>query len=201
MYYKGINFVSLNLSTKISEHLTMNTFNLLFYLRTDRKKDDSLYPIYMRITVDGKRTELSTKRFINRDNWDSKANKATGYKGEVKQLNQFLESLRTLMNDYHTEMVKMGEEITAQSLKNKFLGISENRRMLIKVFEYHNHQLKELEGTNYASAAIKRYTTTLNHIKAFLVFKYQLNDSSKPFKIFFHYRPGTLFQSNQKVQP
>ena len=155
---------------------TFNTFNLLFYLRTDRKKDDSLYPIYMRITVDGKRAELSTKRFINRDNWDSKANKAKGFKSEVKQLNQFLESLRTLMNDYHTEMVKMGEEVTAHSLKNKFLGISEDRRMLIEVFEYHNHQLKELEGTNYASATIKRYTTTLDHIKAFLVFKYKIND-------------------------
>nr|WP_320021529.1 hypothetical protein [uncultured Draconibacterium sp.] len=40
----------------------------------------------------------------------------------------------------------MGEEITAQSLKNKFLGISEDKRMLIEVFEYHNHQLKELKG-------------------------------------------------------
>uniref|UniRef100_UPI0037427170 phage integrase SAM-like domain-containing protein n=1 Tax=Sunxiuqinia indica TaxID=2692584 RepID=UPI0037427170 len=70
----------------------------------------------------------------------------------------------------------MGEEVTAQHLKNKFLGISEDRRMLIEVFEYHNHQLKELEGTSYASATIKRYTTTLDHIKAFLVFKYKLND-------------------------
>ncbi len=57
-----------------------------------------------------------------------------------------MESLSPLMNDYHTEMVKMGEEITAQSLKNKFLGISEDKRMLIEVFEYHNHQLKELKG-------------------------------------------------------
>ncbi len=65
---------------------TFNTFNLLFYLRTDRKKDDSLYPIYMRITVEGKRAELSTKRFINRDNWDSKTK---GFKSEIKQFNQF----------------------------------------------------------------------------------------------------------------
>ena len=74
---------------------TFNTFNLLFYLRPDRKKEESIYPIYMRITVDGKRAEVSTKRQINRDNWDSKASKAKGYKSEVKQLNQYLESLRT----------------------------------------------------------------------------------------------------------
>ncbi|WP_321285815.1 phage integrase SAM-like domain-containing protein [uncultured Sunxiuqinia sp.] len=48
--------------------------------------------------------------------------------------------------------------------------------MLIEVFEYHNHQLKELEGINFASATVKRYKTTLDHIKAFLVFKYKIND-------------------------
>jgi len=49
MRYKGIDFVILNyflnLTTKTSEHFTMNsfnTFNFLFYLRTDRKKDVGL---------------------------------------------------------------------------------------------------------------------------------------------------------------
>ena len=36
--------------------------------------------------VEGKRAELSTKRFINRDNWDSKTK---GFKSEIKQFNQF----------------------------------------------------------------------------------------------------------------
>ncbi|WP_319228473.1 site-specific integrase [Draconibacterium orientale] len=153
-----------------------NTYNLAFVLRNSRKNNEGKSPVYMRITVNGQRAEVAIKRHIHKDNWENKACKAKGYKSEVKQLNQYLETLKALMNDYHTEMVKMGEEISAQSLKNKFLGISEDRRMLIEVFEYHNHQLKELEGTTYASATIKRYTTTLDHIKAFLVFKYQLND-------------------------
>lgn len=112
---------------------TFSTFNILFYLRPDRKNIESQCPIYMRITVKGQRAEVSTKRYIERENWDSKPNRAKGFKNEVKQLNLYLESLRTLMNDYHTEMVKLGEEITAHSLKNKFLGISEDRRMLIEV--------------------------------------------------------------------
>ncbi|MBN1987446.1 MAG: site-specific integrase [Prolixibacteraceae bacterium] len=153
-----------------------NTYNLAFVLRNGRKNNDGKSPVYMRITVNGQRAEVSIKRHIHPDNWENKANKAKGYKSEVKQLNQYLESLKALMNDYHTEMIKLGEEVTAQSLKNKFLGISEDRRMLLEVFEYHNQQLKELEGTNYASATIKRYKTTLDHIKAFLIFKYKIND-------------------------
>ena len=155
---------------------SFNTYNLAFVLRNGRKNNVGKSPVYMRITVSGQRAEVSIKRYIHPDNWENKANKAKGYKSEVKQLNQYLESLKALMNDYHTEMIKLGEEVTAQSLKNKFLGISEDRRMLLEVFEYHNQQLKELEGTNYASATIKRYKTTLDHIKAFLAFKYSIND-------------------------
>ncbi len=89
----------------------------------------------MRITVNGERSEVSTKRFINRNNWDSKANKAKGYKSEVKKLNQYLETLKATLHEYHSEMIKLGDNITAQSLKNKFLGISENKWMLLRVCE------------------------------------------------------------------
>lgn len=155
---------------------TFNTFSLIFFLRTGRKNKENESSIYMRITVNGERSEVSTKRFINSNNWDSKANKAKGYKSEVKHLNQYLETLRATLHDYHSEMIKLGEHISAQSLKNKFLGISENKWMLLSVFEFHNQQLKELEGTDYAPSTIKRYGTTLTHIKTFLKYKYKLND-------------------------
>jgi len=155
---------------------TFNTFSLIFFLRTGRKNKENESSIYMRITVNGERSEVSTKRFINSNNWDSKANKAKGYKLEVKKLNQYLETLKATLHEYHSEMIKLGDDITAQSLKNKFLGISENKWMLLSVFEFHNQQLKELEGINYSSSTIKRYGTTLAHIKTFLKYKYKLND-------------------------
>lgn len=156
--------------------MNFDTYNLTFVLRKERKNKDGESPIYMRITVDGVRSEVAIKRYIHPSNWESKACKPKGYKDEIKKLNQYLDSIKAYINDCHTEMVKLGEEITAKSLKNKFLGNSVEKRMLIDVFEYHNLQLKELEGISYASSTIKRYNTTLDHIKAFMKYKYKTQD-------------------------
>ena len=43
---------------------TSKTFNIHFWLSVAKKKDE-LAPIYARITVDGKRAEISLKRFIS----------------------------------------------------------------------------------------------------------------------------------------
>ena len=49
-----------------------NTFSLLFYIRTTKIKADSTAPIYVRITINGKRAELSAKRSIDPSKWNQK---------------------------------------------------------------------------------------------------------------------------------
>jgi hypothetical protein len=62
------------------------------------------------------------------------------------------------MSDLYAIKVKRKcAKVSDESLKTKFLGISDDGSMLLEVFEYHNQQLKEPEGTNYASATVKRY--------------------------------------------
>ena len=46
-----------------------NTFNVLFHLRNSSAKEDRL-PIYARITVNGKRIELSVKQMIHTEDWN-----------------------------------------------------------------------------------------------------------------------------------
>ncbi len=42
----------------------MNTkLSILFYMKSAKSNSDGKSPIYLRITVDGKRTEFSIKRF------------------------------------------------------------------------------------------------------------------------------------------
>ena len=47
---------------------TNNTFGVQFISRTNKAKN-GLLPIYARISVDGRRVEVSLKRFIHPDNW------------------------------------------------------------------------------------------------------------------------------------
>lgn len=51
----------------------INSFSILFWGQKTRKNKLGEIPIYMRITVDGKRAELSTNRFIEESSWNAKA--------------------------------------------------------------------------------------------------------------------------------
>ncbi|WP_430816085.1 site-specific integrase [Carboxylicivirga sp. RSCT41] len=157
----------------------MNTFSVLkvsFLIRKNRTNKHGEAPIYMRIFIDQGRAEIATGRYINPKNWNGKINKAFPKKKGAAQINQFLDVLKNGIFDHHTAMVKKGEHITAKTLKNRFLGIEEDKRTLLEVFEYHNRQISELSGISYSPATIQRYVTTLEHIKKFINQQYRLDD-------------------------
>jgi site-specific recombinase XerD len=51
-------------------------------------------------------------------------------------------------------------------------GQDEKPVMLLEVFQQHNNRLAALENVQYASATVKRYTTTLGHTREFIQLKY-----------------------------
>ncbi len=155
---------------------TFSTLNISFLIRKNRSNKQGEAPIYMRISVDVERVEIATGRYINLQNWNSKLNKAFPKKKGGIQINQFLDALKNAIYEHHTEMVKNGEFISAKKLKARFLGVDEDKKTLIQVFEYHNKQISELIGISYAPATIQRYVTTLDHIKSFLKHQYKLTD-------------------------
>jgi len=63
-----------------------NTFSVLFYpKRRDSDLPDKAY-VYMRVTVNGRRIELSVNRKINLSKWNHKAGKLLGTRQMLKIL-------------------------------------------------------------------------------------------------------------------
>lgn len=155
---------------------SFSTLNVKFLIRKNRSNSKDEAPIYIRISIDAERVEISTGRFINPDNWDSRSSKAIGKKKGNIQINKYLEAIKNSIYDHHTEMVKNGELLSAKRLKSRFLGLNENQKTLLQVFEYHNQQMKALLGSTYAAATIKRYDTTIEHVRNFLKYQYQVQD-------------------------
>jgi site-specific recombinase XerD len=152
-----------------------NTFTISFYLRNDKIDSRGRTPIYMRITVNGKRADISTHRKIEPNRWN-KAGKAKGNKDDIKQLNSYLDILRNKIYDIRADLIQRDELVSAEIIKNEYNGQGKKGKTLIEVFEYHNQKLKELVGKDYAPATHKRYETTLQHVKGFLKYKYRTND-------------------------
>lgn len=153
----------------------MQTYSLIFYAKKT-KGNSEISAIYMRITVDGKRAEISTGKTIKTSEWNSKSSKISGRSSLAKNLNSFFEGLRTELFESYIYLSNNRKIITCESLKNRFLRIDERKITLIEVFKNHNSQIKELIGKGFAHGTWERYETSLRHTQQFMKWKYNLSD-------------------------
>jgi len=133
-------------------------------------------PVYLRITVNGKRAETTSGRECLPANWNGKSGRFRGTKEEIKSFNAYLDNLQSQVYDAHKTLTEAGVLITADLIKNKLLGKTEKSRTLISVFKDHNKKVAALVGNEYAAGTLTRYETSLRHTQSFMAWKYQVSD-------------------------
>lgn len=148
----------------------------LFYAKKAKAAANGLIPIYMRITINGKRIELSTNRFIEISKWSTEAGKMKGTSEEARSINNHLDLLKNQIRDAEMELIYKKITITTEIFKSKLLGVDERAKMLVPIFQDHNNKIKELVGKEYAPGTLERYTTSLKHTIEFMQWKYNISD-------------------------
>ncbi|MBX0335347.1 site-specific integrase [Pontibacter sp. HSC-14F20] len=151
-------------------------FRLLFYLKKPKNYQQGPVPIYLRITVAGKRSELATGRTIEPASWLAQAGRALGKKEEIKSLNAYLEILQARVYEAQRQLVEARQPLTAEALKDRLLGREAKGRMLLEVFSEHNRKMEALVGEEFAPGTLERYTTSLRHTRDFVKWKYAIED-------------------------
>ncbi len=133
--------------------MVSKTFSLLFHIKKQKKclkegatTDNNKQPIYIRITINGKRIELSAKREIDPLKWNSNAGRAIGTKEEIKTLNAYLDTLQMKLYETQRQIIEGNKPLTTENFKNKLIGKEERPRMLIEIIQQHNDSLKTLIG-------------------------------------------------------
>lgn len=152
------------------------TFSLLFYLKRPKSYENGPMPIYLRITVDGKRAETTSGRECEPSQWNSTAGRLKGTKEEVKSFNAYLDDLQTKVYQAHRLLSEADDLVTAETIRNKFMGKTEKPRFLIEIFKDHNRKVEALLGKEFTKGTLCRYKTSLKHTENFLKYKYNLSD-------------------------
>ncbi|WP_439554629.1 site-specific integrase [Flavobacterium macrobrachii] len=150
--------------------------SILFYAKKSKAAANGLVPIYTRITINGKRIELSTNRFVEISKWSTEAGKMKGSSEEARSINNHLDLLKSQIRDAEMELIHKKIPVTTETLKSKILGVDERARMLVPIFQDHNNKIKELVGKEYAPGTLERYTTSLKHTIEFMQWKYNISD-------------------------
>ena len=152
-------------------------FNICIYLKTNRLNTDGEHPIYIRITVDKKRAELSTGKTCLKEEWNSKG-QLLGMTQKAKAINSYLQLLLLKIHRAHLDLIHEDADITAVAISNKFLGKEPETKLLLKILQSHNENMKVLVGNKFSPFTLMRYQTLYRNISMFLALRYHLDDIS-----------------------
>ncbi len=150
---------------------TRSTFALLFWVNTSRVKNNQV-TVYLRITVNGKRVNISLKRKVLLSDWDSNRGRVKGNQQKAKLFNGYLEQVRAKIYQSYEELLSENKLITAQAIKARFLEEDEKHRTLVELIKYHN----EIASQKLNKATLRHYKTTQNYLSKFLKSKYKTTD-------------------------
>ncbi len=149
---------------------------ILFYTKISKTLKSGLSPIYMRITVNGTRIEINTSKSVDITKWSPEAGKMKGQSEEARTINSYLDILKNKVYETEKDMINNDILITAESFKNKYLGIEQQQLMLIPIFKEHNERMKSLVDKEYSYNTYKKYKTILSHTEEFLQWKFKIKD-------------------------
>lgn len=150
--------------------------NLLFYPKKRPTYKSGPVMIYLRFTVEGQRAEISTGKSIDPVRWNIQTCRANGTKEAIRTLNAFLDRMEAKAQELHHLMTMNNDDVTAETLKNRFIGKVEKARTLVAVFEDHNEKMKSLVGQEFEKSTLQRYETCLMHVKDFMQWQYNISD-------------------------
>lgn len=150
--------------------------SILFYPKKSQEDKKGLVPIYMRITINGARTELSTNRKIEFSKWDSNSKRAKGRSEEVRALNNHLDNLENHIKHDFNFLNEKDAEISSEILRDMLIGKHQKSYSLVTVFESNNKLIELEEGEKYSRSTIDQYQTALVRIKLFLKQEYDCED-------------------------
>jgi site-specific recombinase XerD len=153
-----------------------STLGVLFYIKKAKENKDGNAPIYLRITVNGQRAEMALKRFVDPDKWNIFSGNVKGKTEDIKGLKVFIDRYRNKAYKAYQDMINNDEVVSAESLKNKILGIDPHKMTLLEAFEHHNTLLNERVNIDYAPGTIQRYKITYEHIQTFIKKYYKTDD-------------------------
>ncbi len=151
-------------------------FNQIFFLKKSKGKVENLATVYLRITINGVRTEISTQRNCNLDKWNPQAGRQFGKTEEARAFNDYLEAVEFRIYEIYKDLIASGSMLTGEIIKAKYLGIVERPRMLVEIYEQHNQQFAELVGKEFSEGTLKRFKTCKASIQGFLEWKYKASD-------------------------
>ena len=153
-----------------------STFKVLFFLKRDKQKANGMIPLFCRITVDGQEVRFSMKCDVNPKFWDVKAGKASGRTTEATKINSLMENTKAAIYKIYRELQERDNYVTAERVRNVFLGAETKQQTLLELFDKHNSERKLLMDVSICPWNYGSYCRTRDRLANFIRQWYNVSD-------------------------
>ena len=147
------------------------TFGITFILKTNKAKNGTA-PLYARITLNGKRIELSLQRRITLKLWDERKSRLRGSSAESIQVNNSIDRIYNHIYEAFRQLQNEHKVLSASAIKSRYLGMDDVSIKFSQLFDYHTKNMSEI----LRPGTMKNYRTTEKYIFKFLDYKKNLQD-------------------------
>lgn len=131
----------------------------------------------MRVTLEGKRSEINIGRNVEPEKWNVNSQKMMGRSFEANDLNHYIELMRQKAKNVQRSFVEKSEVLTLDKFVCRFKGEEKDKfKKTLEIFKEHNEQMDRLSGKDISKSTAKRYWTCYNHIEQFINQEYRRED-------------------------
>jgi site-specific recombinase XerD len=145
---------------------TTNTFGIQFISRAKKNNPNAL--LFVRITVNGTRKEISLKTNVPSPLWNTHKECLKGTNVSAKQVNEYIEKTRYRIREIYQDLVQKKKNISAEIIKNIYTGNSEQDKSFMNLLEYHFTNADSV----LSPGTIKNYHTTTKYLQKFIQKKF-----------------------------
>ena len=153
-----------------------STFKVLFYLKRTKSTPRAVYPVMGRSTINGTISQFSAEINVPEQLWEVKGGRAKGKSVESERINRHPDNIRIQIGKHYQSICDHDAYVTAEKVKNAWLGMGERYRTLVDVFEHYTNDLFKRIGVDRSESTWWRYRAVLGHLRAFLKHEYNLHD-------------------------
>ena len=153
------------------------TFSIMFFVKRTKLRKNLEAPVFLRLTVNGERAEVSIQRSINPDQWNIAKGCARAINQYGKDLNVYLDQIRLRIYQCHQDLRYKNKPASAAALKDAYLnGEQDEVHTLLDLYREHNADLKAKIDKGVSKNTHKRHETSLRHVEEFIQKILKVND-------------------------
>lgn len=153
-----------------------STFKVLFYLKRNAPKKNGLIPVMCRITVNGKISQFSCKLDVEEKTWNIELGRVSGRSTVAQETNRMLDKIRVGINKAYQDICDKENYVTAEKVRNVFLGMGMNHETLLAVFRQHNEDYEKQVGKIKSLRSYWKYCIVYKHLEEFIKQRYKVSD-------------------------